>query len=64
MIAIVAQYTINFNPGENGRFTDLASRFAAIDRTVLLTSDFSHREKKKKQPDFSGRSFMRSPIFL
>ena len=50
MIAVVAQYSLNFLPGENGRFTDLASRFAAIDRTVLLTSDFSHSLKKKKEP--------------
>lgn len=51
MIAVVAQYSINFLPGENGRFTDLGSRFAAIDRTVLLTSDFSHSLKKRKHPE-------------
>lgn len=50
MIAVVAQYTINFTLGENGRFTDLASGFSNIDRTVLLTSDYSHILKKKKEP--------------
>lgn len=51
MIAMVAQYSIDFKIGDNGRFTDLAECFAAIDDTVLVTSDFSHGEKKKKQPE-------------
>lgn len=50
MIAIVAQYSGDFLPGENERFCDLALRFAQIDDTVLITSDFSHKFKKKKQP--------------
>ena len=49
MIAIVAQYSGDFLPGENERFCDLALRFAEIDETVLITSDFSHKFKKKKQ---------------
>lgn len=50
MIAIVAQYSGDFLPGENERFCDLALRFAQIDDTVLISSDFSHKFKKKKQP--------------
>lgn len=51
MIAVVAQYSGDFLRGENERFTDLALRFAGIDETVLITSDFSHNQKKKKVPE-------------
>ena len=57
MIAIVAQYSAEFKPGENERFCDLAMRFAAIDETVLITSDFSHDSKKKKQPQVLPESY-------
>ena len=57
MIAIVAQYSGDFLPGENERFCDLALRFAAIDDTVLITSDFSHKFKKKKQPEVFPQSY-------
>ena len=50
MIAVVAQYGGDFLPGENERFSDLAERFAQIDETVLITSDFSHDRKAKKNP--------------
>ena len=57
MIAIVAQYSGDFLPGENERFCDLALRFAAIDETVLITSDFSHDRKKKKQPQVLPKEY-------
>ncbi len=52
MIALVAQYCGDMLLGENERFCDLALRFAQIDETVLITSDFSHKFKKKKQQQF------------
>ena len=51
MIVVVAQYSGNFLRGENERFSDLAERFAKFDETMLITSDFSHRFKKKKEPE-------------
>jgi len=57
MIAVVAQYSGDFLPGENERFCDLALRFAAIDETVLVTSDFSHDRKRKKQPQVLPQSY-------
>lgn len=52
MIAIVAQYSINFKANENGRFTYLAEHFAKIDDVVLVTSDFSHNLKTRKRPEY------------
>lgn len=67
MIAIVAQYCGDLLLGENERFSDLALRFAQIDETVLITSDFSHKFKRKKQqqvfPEAYGVRLVETPPY-
>lgn len=48
MIAIVAQYTLNFQKGEQGRFTDIAKYLTQLDKVELITSSFSHSLKCEK----------------
>lgn len=48
MIAIIAQYTSDFQSEENGRFTEIAKYLNQIDSVELITSSFSHSLKQKK----------------
>lgn len=48
MIAIIAQYTSDFQSEENGRFTEIAKYLNKIDNVELITSSFSHSLKQKK----------------
>lgn len=48
MIAIIAQYTSDFQSEENGRFNEIAKYLRQIDTVELITSSFSHGLKRKK----------------
>lgn len=67
MIAIVAQYTSDFEKEENGRFTEIARYLSQIDDVELITSSFSHSQKKKKvckiQPTDFKLTFVDAPVY-
>lgn len=67
MIAIVAQYTLNFQKGEQGRFTDIAKYLTEIDKVELVTSSFSHSLKQQKPctylPEEYKVTFIETPSY-
>lgn len=67
MIAIIAQYTSDFQREENGRFTEIAKYLNKIDSVELITSSFSHNLKQKKvckiQPTEYKLTFIDAPSY-